>query len=178
MAIKKRAFARVISDDAEQVTVSIPVDDNEPMFERGDGTPVYAEDLADTFRLGQEADVVIAITKRTPPRDPVEAMRLDTYCLGNERRQLHPKDESTERLLAGVRYVQNAGKEAKIEKFYRDRIRSPLTAIRAFMVLAADGPRSVNDDTSTDHPLWLFRSGKNPFYGKLRNENEEGGDDD
>ena len=128
------------------------------------------------------AEIPVVINEAVPEGDiavlDIEQRRVLAYVRGSSGRQPHPKDEDVASLLEGVRYVQNTGKEARIEEFYRSRIRSPLTAIRALMVLANDGPRKASDDTSTDHPLWLFRHGKNPFYGKLRNENEEADDDD
>lgn len=129
----------------------------------------------------QLEDAVTTVEDASPNRvideDEIHVLRMGTYTDGCRGRQRHPKEVPFEELLAGIRHVQNTGKDAKIEEFYRQRVRSPLTAIRAFMVLANDGPRKANDDESTSHPLWLFRHGKNPFYGKLRNENAEADDD-
>lgn len=122
-----------------------------------------------------------AAAAQAPDIDPyldIEALRLDAYIAGNRGEQRHPKDEDVAKLLAGVQHVQNTDEFARIESFYRSRIRSPLTAIRAFMVLAEGGPKKANDDTGTANPLWAFRNGTNPFYGKFKNENEEADDDD
>lgn len=76
-----------------------------------------------------------------------------------------PKDMPVIDLLQMVRLVQN--KDNRTEKFYRERIRSPLTAVRAFCV-SCNGwqPGQANSCENMDCPLWLFRFGKNPFFNK------------
>lgn len=98
----------------------------------------------------------------------VPSLQLDTYVEGNRGNLPHPKQVPVEKLLAGVRHVQNSGKAGKMEAFYRDRIRSPLTAVRAFCVLCMDGARKANDCESVTCPLWAFRDGHNGFFGRFR----------
>lgn len=78
-----------------------------------------------------------------------------------------PKKLRVEDVLAMVRapnWHDNA------ETFYRERIKSPLTGIRAFCVFCSGGsPKAANACPKTDCSLWAFRTGKNPFFGKLSN---------
>lgn len=48
---------------------------------------------------------------------------------------------------------------------YRNRIKSRMTAIRAFCVLCVGGPRAARMCPSVSCPLWPFRMGHNPFRG-------------
>lgn len=49
------------------------------------------------------------------------------------------------------------------EIVYRNRIRSRNTAIRAYCVLCAGGPKAARACVDTDCALWPFRFGQNPF---------------
>ena len=50
---------------------------------------------------------------------------------------------------------------------YQRRISSPLTAIRAMCINCAGGPGAVRSCEAVDCPLWPFRMGSNPFFGKM-----------
>jgi hypothetical protein len=77
-----------------------------------------------------------------------------------------PKDMNHRDLLEMVR-VPN--EDDKVENFYRERIKSPLTAIRAFCVLCQGGqPSAASGCIGVSCPVWLFRTGKNPLYGKAK----------
>jgi hypothetical protein len=68
-------------------------------------------------------------------------------------------------LLAAARASSNPG--SNVERTYRDRIRSPLTAIRAHCVLCVGGsPKGATNCGVVFCALWPFRTGKNPYYGK------------
>lgn len=90
------------------------------------------------------------------------------FSLACNNQTPHPKDMNVGDLLRGVQYVQNANDPqfGRIEEFYRGRIRSPLTAIRAFCVLNEGGPKMANACPNTTCPLWAFRTGKNGFFGR------------
>lgn len=99
--------------------------------------------------------------------------RLEGFWQGCEGVTPHPRDVPVEKLLRGVQTVENDGRYGKMEEFYRNRIRSPLTGIRAFCVLCMGGPKAANKCTSVTCPLWAFRTGKNSFYGKFKNADAE-----
>lgn len=70
-----------------------------------------------------------------------------------------------------VQVVQNVGSDfEKQERFYRNRIRSPLTAIRAYCVLCEGGSQASSNCTGTQCPLWPYRKGKNSMFGKLKDK--------
>lgn len=127
-----------------------------------------------------------ALPAPTPVVDPeptvllsidIEHQRLSAYSDGNRGASPHPKDVPVEILLAGVQYVQNGGNEfGRIEEFYRSRIRSPLTAVRAFCVMCMDGPKKASECQSVTCPLWAFRKGKNSFFGRNREEADDDGE--
>lgn len=76
-----------------------------------------------------------------------------------------PSQLSTQDLLNQLRMVDNVGDQT--EKRYRDRITSPLTAIRAFCVSCKGGsPKQANRCEKMECPVWPFRLGQNSFYGR------------
>lgn len=78
-----------------------------------------------------------------------------------------PKEMDVTDLLTLVRSKQWGD---NVEGFYRDRIRSPLTGIRAFCVFCKGGsPKEATECGEVTCPLWSFRTGKNPFHGKFSN---------
>ncbi len=106
--------------------------------------------------------------------EEVEAHRLIMFVQGNEGSQPHPRDEPTAKMLALVQTVQNVNDPfGRQEAFYRNRIRSPLTGIRAFCVMCMGGAKAASACTSTQCPLWSFKNGKNAFFGKIK-ANPEG----
>jgi hypothetical protein len=87
-----------------------------------------------------------------------------------------PKSVPTEDLLEMARTPDNAGDQ--IERAYRQRICSPLTGVRAFCVRCmGNSPRAVKECGATNCPLWPFRMGNNPFFGKLQNADAESTDE-
>lgn len=102
------------------------------------------------------------------PVEVINVVRMGVFIDGNDNNQPHPKEEPLEKLLSMVRHVQNPDDPqfANMEAFYRNRIRSPQTGIRAHCVMCMGGPRAANSCTSTGCPLWAFRTGKNSFFGK------------
>ena len=61
-----------------------------------------------------------------------------------------------------------------VEQRYRDKIDSPLTAIRAMCVVCMCGQlKEVNKCTVLNCPLYPFRTGKNPFHGRKQHGEEK-----
>lgn len=61
-----------------------------------------------------------------------------------------------------------------VENKYKEKVRSPLTGVRAFCVKCQGGTISfVRDCAAVSCPLWPFRMGNNPFFGKLSNADAE-----
>lgn len=75
-----------------------------------------------------------------------------------------PKAMRTEDLLALVKVSSNGD---NVEGRYRDRIRSPLTAIRSYCVECSGGsPKQAGECVQVSCPLWMFRFGTNPLFGQ------------
>lgn len=85
------------------------------------------------------------------------------YCTKNVPA---PKQMEVAELLALAQSAYEPGNH--IEQAYRNRIRSPLTGIRAFCVMCANGPKAASDCKSTTCALWPFRRGTNPFFNRLK----------
>ena len=57
-------------------------------------------------------------------------------------------------------------KQDKIVKEYCDRVKNPLTAIRAFCVSCMGGyVKEIKTCSATSCPLYPFRFGSNPLHG-------------
>lgn len=131
--------------------------------------PVIIPDDADEdIVIGEEGSIDFESLNTDLPDEIVHLLRLGAFADGNNGQQPHPKQEPLEKLLSMVQDVQNVDDPqfARMEGFYRNRIKSPLTGIRAFCVLCMGGAKAANSCTSTGCPLWGFRTGKNSFFGK------------
>jgi hypothetical protein len=51
---------------------------------------------------------------------------------------------------------------------YRARVRNRATAITAFCITCTGGRKAVTECAATQCPLWAFRFGGDPFYGKRK----------
>lgn len=95
-----------------------------------------------------------------------ESLKKDYLYVG-----VDPRDIPREELLEMVKtpYVFD-----NVEVTYRNRIRNPMTAIRAFCVICMGGqPSQVRKCTATRCPLWGLRLGKNN-YSPRRGGNPNG----
>jgi hypothetical protein len=64
----------------------------------------------------------------------------------------------------------------RILQTYKDKIRSPSTAIRAFCVTCMGGQvRMVAKCTAPTCPLYPFRFGTNPMHGRVGQKNPKAG---
>lgn len=54
------------------------------------------------------------------------------------------------------------------EQRYRNRVRNRGTAITAFCITCQGGRKAVTECIATTCPLWAFRFGTDPFYGKKK----------
>ena len=78
----------------------------------------------------------------------------------------YPNEMRVQDLLAQVRIPYEPRDES--EKAYRARIRSPLTAIRAWCVNSQGGsPAAVKACDVMECPFWPFRMGRNSFRGRV-----------
>lgn len=94
----------------------------------------------------------------------------DAYQIGHAAvAGIKPAEVPTQDMLRLVKICDNGD---DIEKRYRDRIRSPLTAIRAWCVTQCQcgSVRQVTECSSTSCVLWGFRMGSNPFFGKFKED--------
>lgn len=77
-----------------------------------------------------------------------------------------PKDHPVQDVLSFVRMGYNPGWGA--EHTYRQRVRSPLTAIRGFCVVTCQSgsAKAVSNCGNVSCPFWAMRMGRNGHYGK------------
>jgi len=116
-----------------------------------------------------------------PSQDPFPGSKLDTLSHGDKEnagavvRHIaytqpetveYPTDMRVQDLLAQLRSSYN-GRDS-VETTYRKRIRSPLTAIRAFCVsqCRAGSPKAVSGCDVMECPFWTMRMGKNGLRGR------------
>lgn len=85
-----------------------------------------------------------------------------------------PKSVPTEDLLA---MAQCARYPFDVAAPSKRRVRSPLTAIRAICIDCAGGVAAVRECGVTCCPLWAFRMGNNPFFGKVHEASDNTGDE-
>lgn len=71
---------------------------------------------------------------------------------------LIPSQMRVQDLLAYARIPYNPGD--KTEQKYRNRIRSPATAVRAYCVMCAGGPKASWECEKVECPLWPFHRGR------------------
>lgn len=78
-----------------------------------------------------------------------------------------PKDIDRSTLLELVKQPDHYD---NVEKVYRDRIKNPMTAVRAFCVLCCGGvPSAVKSCAKVNCPLWALRLGKNNYSTRKGN---------
>ena len=78
-----------------------------------------------------------------------------------------PKDLPVQDLLSFLRLPNNPGHS--VELTYRNRVRSPLTAIRAWCVECKGfSPKAVAKCDAVSCPYWALRMGRNAHYGKSK----------
>jgi hypothetical protein len=108
-----------------------------------------------------------------------EAMGVARENVGGVARRIaygqglgYPNEQRVQDLLTLVRSPLNPGDSVEVK--YRNRIRSPLTAIRAFCVECQGGsPKSVNKCTLVECPFWAFRMGQNGYRRRADDDNED-----
>ena len=133
---------------------------------RFDNTEAYVREEPDTvtdrFNLkddpfpGSEADML-----GCEPDTALPVLKHRAYTM----KPALPSNMRTQDLLAQLRMRDNPSDH--VEKRYRDRIVSPLTAIRAFCVSCkGSSPKAANMCGKMECPLWAFRLGQNAFYGR------------
>jgi hypothetical protein len=117
--------------------------------------------VKDRFDLGKDPYETSTAGKMGIPRDKA----LPVLRLIASQGALLPSGMTTQDLLANVRMCNNENDQ--VEKRYRDRITSPLTAIRSFCVECKGGsPRQASLCSQMECPVWAFRLGQNAFYGR------------
>ena len=76
----------------------------------------------------------------------------------------HPKSIP----IAELQELPRNSAEDTTEAQFRDRITNPASAVRAFCVMCMGGNVTyVRDCEAVGCPLWPFRTGKNPLFGKV-----------
>ena len=118
-----------------------------------------------TYEFEEEANKRLAVYMASPIRSRAaahyrwkQAVIKAVYCTTD------PKEIPLQDLIIIAEHT--AGDH--INTKYAKRIRSPLTAIRAFCYWCqGEDISGVRNCTSMVCPLFPFRMGKNPFYGKL-----------
>jgi hypothetical protein len=141
MPIKKRSNRTVTETDEQPAKLVIEAAEKKPMPNNGRLAAVLGDSPkpAQVRRLG-----AVAAQVHNPPDlaftvdDRVMAMRTP--------------------------YDQKNNSEVR----YRNRVRNRATGITAMCVACQGGIKAVRECISTDCPLWAFRLGGDPFYGKRK----------
>lgn len=76
-----------------------------------------------------------------------------------------PRQMPVADLLDMVRQCPNDNPK---EQAYRNRVKSPLTAIRAQCIMCTETRNQIIECARIECSLWPFRLGKNPFYGRRK----------
>lgn len=135
-----------------------------------DTVPVSAEEYKieqhtpskPTFDPRQDAYVGSELDKLKVPEEVALAVGKKLAYIF---KPLPPRQMKTQDLLANIRMCNNPGDVT--EERYRNRIRSPLTGIRAFCVECSGGsPKQATMCDAMECPLWPFRLGQNSFYSR------------
>lgn len=140
MAIKRRKN-RNIPDSDEPTKLVIEPGEKKPMPGKGRITPVIGENPspAQVRYIGSlAAQVHDTADQEFTVDDRVIAMRTP----------FDPKNNSEVR--------------------YRNRVRNRATGITAMCVVCQGGIKAVRECIDTSCPLWAFRLGGDPFYGKRK----------
>jgi hypothetical protein len=84
-----------------------------------------------------------------------------SFNVAQAGQQPAPTEMRTVDILANTRVMFSPG--FNVERTYRNRIRSPLTGIRAMCVVVchSGSPKAVASCSNMSCPLWAFRMGKN-----------------
>ena len=137
MRVKKRMQVPTAHEADHQTSFNIV---KKPVPDAGKVVDVYGEDYTpqELRRLGLVAESCYA----TPP---------DEHLTVSDRFKL----------MRAVYDVNNPQ-----EQRYRNRVRNRATAITAMCIVCAGGRKAVTECTSVTCPLWGFRFGGDPFYGK------------
>lgn len=73
-----------------------------------------------------------------------------------------------------LRLLTSLTSDDPLDTKFADRIKSPVTAVRGYCVNCQGGQiAAVRNCTNGSCPLFPFRMGNNPFYGKLANADAE-----
>jgi len=79
----------------------------------------------------------------------------------------HPRDVPVQALRALIK-DSAALKDDVTNRRYHEKISNPASGVRAFCIACMGGsPGEVRHCPSTNCPLWAFRLGKNPYFGKV-----------
>lgn len=95
----------------------------------------------------------------------------------------HPKDVPIPDLIYMIRgcpsLVNIGTTETSIKQKSVDRVKGPLTAIRAYCIDCMGGSTTmVRDCTDNRCAHWPFRMGNNPFFGKIADADAEVSEDE
>lgn len=78
----------------------------------------------------------------------------------------HPRDVPLSEMRNLVK-ISAETKDDSTNRRYHERIKNPATGVRAFCIACMGGaPGEVRHCPATTCPLWAFRLGTNPFFGK------------
>lgn len=107
------------------------------------------------------AEVVEAIYGETPSPASLRRMGLVALAAGDDipDAQLSVADRVT---LLRTPYDAHSSQEAR----YRNRVRNRGTAITAMCIVCTGSRKQVTECTETGCPLWAFRFGSDPFFGR------------
>lgn len=117
-------------------------------------------------------EAIVAAEDECPEASPTELMRLRQRVASNLYAGADPKTVPLGDLLYMAHrcpsIYQIGASSSSVNQKFSDRIKGPLSSIRAYCVDCQGGvPSLVRECAVTKCPNWPFRMGSNPFYGKL-----------
>jgi predicted aldo/keto reductase-like oxidoreductase len=147
--IRSRISSTIPHDNVITVSPVARVDLNDARGTVDPKSNPYENSVLDTMHVPQEIARVVGCTIALECSDGIGV----------------PSNMPVRDLLSFARMMNNPGDN--IEYTYRQRLRSPLTAVRAFCIECKGGsPKAVTQCSAVECPFWGLRMGKNAHYGK------------
>ena len=150
--------------------------------QRPQRVPVLESRFEDEFEFGPSDDRSKNLADELLEKYLEAPIRGKAKAQYHWRRQLivatYKDIEAKEIPVEDLKIIAEYSSDDFMNNRYAKRVRSPLTGVRAFCVNCMGGtPSYVRDCTNIICPLFPFRMGNNPFYGRVENADMEASED-